>query len=51
MDFCNIYDETNLKKQLYDTEILKIKETNNKESEKEDKKLIGQKIKSPNNRK
>ena len=51
MDFCNIYDETNLKKQLYDTEILKIKETNNKESEKEDQKLIGQKIKSPNNRK
>ena len=51
MDFCHIYDETNLKKQLYDTEILKIKETNNKESEKEDKKLIGQKIKSPNNRK
>ena len=51
MDFCNIYDETNLKKQLYDTEILKIKETNNKESEKEDKKLIGQKVKSPNNRK
>ena len=51
MDFCNIFDETNLKKQLYDTEILKIKETNNKESEKEDKKLIGQKVKSPNNRK
>ena len=39
MDFCNIFDETNLKKQLYDTEILKIKETNNKVSEKEDKKL------------
>ena len=51
MDFCNIYDETNLKKQLYDTVILKIKQTNNKESEKEDKKLIGQKVKNPNNRK
>ena len=51
IDFCNIYEETNLKKQLYDTEILKIKESWNKESEKVEKKLIGNKVKNPNNRK
>ena len=51
IDFCNIYEETNLKKQLYDTEILKIKESGNKESEKVEKKLIGNKVKNPNNRK
>ena len=51
VDFCNIYDETNLKKQLYDTEFYKIKERSNKETDKKNKKLIGNKVKNPNNRK
>ena len=51
IDFCNIYDETHLTKQLYDSEILKIKESGNKEAEKIEKRLIGHKIKNPNNRK
>ena len=51
IDFCNIYDEANLKKQLYDTEFFKIKGSANKESDKKNKKLIGNKVKNPNNRK
>ena len=51
MNFCNIYDETNSKKQLYDSEILKIKELNNKDNEKIDNKFIGHKVKNPCNRK
>ena len=58
-DFCDIYDEANLKQQLYDAEFLKIKESNFnnnsvKEGEKNDKKnqkLIGRKLKNPNIRK
>ena len=57
IDFCNIYDEANLKKQLYDTEFLKIKEGINKDikendkSDKNNKKFIGKKVKNPNSRK
>ena len=60
IDFCNIYDETNLQKQLYDTEMFKIKESNNnnnkdkKEINKNNnnnKKLIGRKVKNPKKRK
>ena len=54
IDFCNIYDETNLQKQLYDTEIFKIRESNekdNKENDKNNKKLIGRKVKNPKKRK
>jgi phage antirepressor YoqD-like protein len=58
-DFCDIYDEANLKQQLYDAEFLKIKESNvnnsnSKEVEKTDKKnqkLIGRKLKNPSIRK
>ena len=32
IDFCNIFDETNLQKQLYDTEFFKIKESNEKDN-------------------
>ena len=51
MNFCNIFDETNSKKQLYDSEILKIKETNTKDNEKSNKKFIGHKLKNISNRK
>ena len=40
-NFYNSLNEANSKKQLYDSEILKIKETNNKDNEKTNKKLIG----------
>ena len=58
-DFCDIYDEANLKQQLYDAEFLKIKESNVnnnsvKEGEKIDQKnqkLIGRKLKNPSTRK
>ena len=60
IDFCNIYDETNLQKQLYDTEMFKIKESNNNNNKdkkeinknnKNNKKLIGRKVKNPKKRK
>jgi len=53
IDFCNIYDETNLKKQLYESEFFKIKEcSSNKDKENDkNKKLIGHKVKNPKNRK
>ena len=51
MNFCSIYDETNLRKQLYDSEILKIKKSNNRDNEKSDNKFIGHKVKNPCNRK
>ena len=55
-DFCDIYEEANLKQQLYDAEFLKFKEINSsvKEGEKTDKKntkLIGHKLKNPSIRK
>ncbi len=53
IDFCNIFDEANLKKQLYDTEFFKLKENmiKDKESDKKSKKLIGHKIKKVNGKK
>ena len=51
IDFCNTFDEANLKKQLYDTEFYKLKESTSKEKEKKCKKLIGKKIKKTNNKK
>ena len=51
IDFCNIYDETNLKKQLNDSEIFKIKEIIKEEKDKNDKKLIRHKIKKSSDKK
>ena len=53
IDFCNLFDEANLNKQLYDTEFFKIKENMSKDkgNDKKSKKLIGHKIKKVNNKK
>jgi hypothetical protein len=53
IDFCNLFDEANLNKQLYDTEFFKIKENmcRDKGNDKKSKKLIGHKIKKVNNKK
>ena len=53
IDFCYLFDEVNLNKQLYDTEFFKIKEnmSRDKGNEKKSKKLIGHKIKKVNNKK
>ena len=51
IDFCNIYDQTNSKMQVNESEIFKIKEIIKEAKNKNEKKLVGHKIKKSSNKK